>query len=135
MPERILIGNEGNEIVNLQSKETDFIINNDLVDDPDHVLRKNVVDIIMPVFKWANISVIGIVAFGIMTDIFLLIRIGDTYQRIVDGKVIMSLVGATTIQLGVLAVTIGGYLFPNRNSSGSRRGALARGTASRDSAR
>jgi hypothetical protein len=40
-------------------------------------------------------------------------------ERIIDSKVVMSLVGATTVQMGAILVTIASYLFPKngRNKS------------------
>jgi hypothetical protein len=99
------------------SRLNDFNINADLVDDPESALREYVVKLILPIFKWANGVVLGIVGVCLFVDVIMVAWGQGAYTRTVDRSVIMSLVGGTTIQLGILVVTIGGYLFPKRGSS------------------
>lgn len=90
-------------------------INSDLVDDPDYHLRDYVIKLVMPIFKWANGIVLAMVLVCLVVDIAMMVY-KENYVRIVDESVIISLVGSTTIQLGILVVTIGGYLFPKKIS-------------------
>ena len=39
-------------------------------------------------------------------------------ERLISGQVIMTIVGATTVQLGTLIITAAGYLFPKKGKGG-----------------
>ena len=82
--------------------------------------------------KWVAIAIVtafifvnGAVLWGIwqvfLTDIDLLTRSGSAFKasdRIVTTNLLISLVSATTVQLGALIVLIGKYLFPAPKNRG-----------------
>ncbi len=76
--------------------------------------------------RWVAIAIVmaflvvnGAVLFGVwsvfMTDVELLVRQTGGFtakDRLVTTELLMTLIGATTVQLGALIVLIGKYLFP-----------------------
>ena len=72
-------------------------------------------DLVVPAFVKANGLMLAVVAALVMLDefniAFHLITPGD---RIITEKVIMALLGATTVQVGAIAALIARYLFPSR---------------------
>jgi hypothetical protein len=79
----------------------------------DADLRKWMADRVIPAFLWANGLTLTALAFLVALDeiniAWHLIAAGD---RIITEKVIMALLGATTVQVGVIAAIIARYLFP-----------------------
>ena len=81
----------------------------------DAGLRKFVVTVVVVAFLAVN----GIVLLGIwlayLKDVDLLAAAGSNFKpsdRLVTTNLVMTIVGATTVQLGGLIVLIGKYLFP-----------------------
>jgi hypothetical protein len=70
---------------------------------------------VIPAFIKANILTLVALGLLVLLDEFNiawhLIAPGD---RIIGGQVIMALLGATTVQVGTIAVVIARYLFPGR---------------------
>lgn len=79
-------------------------------------LRKQVVKLIMPMFKLANIAVLVLVFVCLAVDVAMGV-IDVAHAPLVTREVLMALIGATTIQLGTLALGIGKFLFPDKQSS------------------
>jgi hypothetical protein len=83
----------------------------------DADLRKWMAERIMPTFLWTNL--LTLVAIGVLfiIDEFNVVRnIGTPRDRIITSQVIMALLGATTVQIGTIAVVIARYLFPGRRT-------------------
>lgn len=83
------------------------------VEPAEFELRKQVVQLVMPYFVKANVFVWAFLAVCLVMDV-VMAGGGVTHEPLVTTEVLMALLGATTVQLGVLAVTIGNYLFPSR---------------------
>jgi hypothetical protein len=70
---------------------------------------------VIPAFLKANgLTLIALALLVVLDEINLnlhLIALGD---RVITEKVIMALLGATTVQVGVIAALIARYLFPGR---------------------
>jgi hypothetical protein len=81
----------------------------------DAGLRKFVVGAIVVAFLIVNGGVLLGIWVAFRTDIELLTQSGSKFaaaDRLVTTNLLMTLVGATTVQLGALIVLIGKYLFP-----------------------
>jgi hypothetical protein len=78
-------------------------------------LREWVANNIVPALLWANGVVLGAVAVLAVVDEFniALNWIGPD-ARIINAQVIMTLLGATTVQVGAITFAIARYLFPGR---------------------
>jgi hypothetical protein len=83
------------------------------VEPAEFELRKEVVQLVMPYFLKANLFVWLFLVACLVIDVVMAWR-GVAHTPLVTMQVLMALLGATTVQLGVLAVTIGNYLFPSR---------------------
>jgi hypothetical protein len=83
------------------------------VEPAEFELRKQVVQLVMPYFIKANVFVWLFLVACLVIDVVMAWR-GVAHTPLVTMQVLMALLGATTVQLGVLAVTIGNYLFPSR---------------------
>ena len=70
---------------------------------------------VIPAFLKTNVATLGaITALAILDEVNIAwdwIAAGD---RIISAQVIMALLGATTVQVGAIAVLIARYLFPGR---------------------
>lgn len=81
----------------------------------DAGLRKLVAVAIVLAFLVVNGAVLWGIWIVFQTDIQLLTRPGSNFtaaDRLVTTNLLMTLVGATTVQLGALIVLMGKYLFP-----------------------
>jgi hypothetical protein len=71
--------------------------------------------VVVPAFLWANgLTLVAIALLAILDEFNIAwdwITAGD---RIISAQVIMTLLGATTVQVGAIAVLIARYLFPGR---------------------
>ena len=80
-------------------------------------MRTDVAKNIMKLFVTTNIFVLGLLLLIFSVDIYFtrinLIGAGD---RIVTENVLMALLGATTVQVGTIMVSISAYLFPRRQA-------------------
>jgi hypothetical protein len=80
-------------------------------------LREWVADKIVPAFLKANgvvLTAVGVLA--VLDEINIVVNWIAPADRIINAQVIMALLGATTVQIGALAVIIARYLFPGRPS-------------------
>ena len=76
-------------------------------------LREWMADRVVPAFLWANGMTLGAIAVMWLVDEINLARgIIAPSDRIIGSQVIMALLGATTVQVGTIAVIIARYLFP-----------------------
>ena len=88
----------------------------------DNQLRKQDADlrdwmarVVIPAFLWANGVTLGAVALlAVLDEVNIYWDLIAPDERIIGGQVIMTLLGATTVQVGAIAVAIAGYLFPRR---------------------
>jgi hypothetical protein len=79
-------------------------------------LRKFAAGVIIKVFAVVNIVILIAVAVAATADYYFIYQKAlIAKERLIDNRVIMSLVGATTVQLGAIMVTIYGYIFPRGN--------------------
>jgi hypothetical protein len=80
-------------------------------------LRDWMAKVVIPVFLWANGLTLGAIALLVGLDE---VNIGLDWiapgDRIISAQVIMAMLGATTVQVGAIAVLIARYLFPGRPS-------------------
>lgn len=86
-------------------------------------LRKSAADRVINIFLVSNLAILAAVILASACD-YLLIFKGTLHSddRLISGKVIMALIGATTVQLGTVMLTIYRYLFPGpaSKSTGGR---------------
>jgi hypothetical protein len=87
----------------------------------DHValqdanLRKWMVDRVVPAFLKANgLTLIALAVLVVLDEINIASHLIAPGDRIITEKVIMALLGATTVQVGAIAALIARYLFPSR---------------------
>ena len=65
------------------------------------------------IFAGTNLFVAGLVAFLAWLDLQLItVEMGYSKERLINHTVIMALIGATTVQVGIIAVSLFGSLFP-----------------------
>ncbi len=103
------------------NEEVDRVIGPRTFDDQlrkqDADLRDWMAKVVIPAFLKANVATLGAIALLVGLDEFNIawdwIAAGD---RIISAQVIMALLGATTVQVGAIAVVIARYLFPGRPS-------------------
>lgn len=80
----------------------------------DLQIRKNFATRVMFLFAIANVSVlIGLYVVFRQDGAQLAAHLVKPTERIIDGKVVMALLGATTIQLGTVIYTITRAIFPS----------------------
>jgi len=76
---------------------------------------------VVPIFKLANtVTLIALGFLVVLDEINIGFGLVSPSDRIVTSKVIMALLGATTVQLGSIAVIMAQYLFPGRAGRGER---------------
>jgi len=81
----------------------------------DIVARLIMVTVIAVIFYWLNSEVMQFVRYAFAEDVKLLTaKIITSENRVVTNNVIVSLVGATVVQVGAAIVVIVSYLFPKR---------------------
>lgn len=79
-------------------------------------MRKGFLERVTRLFIWTNASVVFLIGLALAIDVYLIShgylnpKEGD--QRLVGEKVLLALIGATTVQLGGIAYMISSYLFP-----------------------
>lgn len=72
------------------------------------------------IFYWLNDQVMSFVREAFAQDLKLLAAETITPEhRVITNNVVMSLVGATVVQVGAAIVVIVSYLFPKRNATGA----------------
>jgi spore maturation protein SpmA len=81
-------------------------------------LRRNLATTIMNTFLTINGTVLALVIIMYISDtVFLAKGIIQSSDRIIETKVIISIIGATTIQLGAIALALSQWLFPKNEAS------------------
>lgn len=81
-------------------------------------LRKMMTEEILPLFKVINKYVLAFVGVAILIDTALIgTGIIQAQQRLINSEVIMSLIGAATVQVGSIIFTISAYLFPKSKAN------------------
>ena len=81
----------------------------------DAALRRWMARFVIPAFIKANI--LTLIALGVLLvvdEVNIVMHLIAPGDRIIGGQVIMALLGATTVQVGTIAVVIARYLFPGR---------------------
>lgn len=81
----------------------------------EHGIRKDMARRISWLFLIGNLFVIIVISVSFYYDITLLQENKISSEgRLVDAKVLMALIGATTVQVGALMLSISGYFFKHR---------------------
>lgn len=79
----------------------------------DARVRAHVSYAIASAFVLANVLTLAGVAYMFHVDsLSLAAKVINAQERVITPPVVMSIIGATTVQLGALAFTMGKYLFP-----------------------
>jgi hypothetical protein len=95
-------------------------------------LRDFATNIITRVFTIANIVMLAAVAVASAADYYFIEqKFISPKERLIDSRVVMSLVGATTVQLGAIMVTIYRYIFPSSRGGISASSASQRNSGNR----
>jgi hypothetical protein len=85
-------------------------------------LRKSAADRVINIFLVANLAILAAVILASACDYLLVFKgISRADDRLISGKVVMTLIGATTVQLGTVMLTIYRYLFPGPVSKSTTR--------------
>lgn len=85
----------------------------------DAKLRREMAQHVMQTFVRANLATLGALGVLVFLDqINVSSHIIGPADRIITNQVIMALLGATTIQVGAIAVIIARYLFPSHSRDG-----------------
>jgi len=83
----------------------------------EHDLRERVTGKILDGFLRANLYMLAALGVVFVVDTALLAAgLQSADNRLIDAGVIKVLIGATVVEVGVLMVTIAGWLFPKRKS-------------------
>jgi hypothetical protein len=78
-------------------------------------LREWMANKVVPLFLKANRwTLIALGVLVLLDEINLAVHLMKPSDRIINAHVIMTLLGATTVQVGAIAATIARYLFPGR---------------------
>jgi hypothetical protein len=85
----------------------------------DAQLRQSMAGRIVRAFVQANaVMLAALGALVLLDEINILLRLVSPGDRIITPQVFMTLVGATTVQVGAIAAIIARYLFPGRVRDG-----------------
>jgi hypothetical protein len=101
--------------ISLKTLEASIPVNvADLIALSDADLRKIMARAVTAIFIKTNVVVLGVLIILVIMDIVMIYK-GTILpeQRLVDGDILMALVGATTVQLAAIMVAISNYLFPS----------------------
>jgi hypothetical protein len=72
---------------------------------------------VVPAFLWANgLTLAALAVLVVLDEVNIAAHLIAPGDRIITAKVIMTLLGATTVQVGAVAALIARYLFPGRPS-------------------
>jgi hypothetical protein len=83
----------------------------------DADLRKSMSDTILRVFRRANfVTLLALGALVILDEHNIRSGLIQPSDRIIDHQVFIALLGATTVQVGTIAVMMARYLFPGRSA-------------------
>ena len=81
----------------------------------DADLRKWMVDRVVPAFLKANgLTLIALAVLVVLDEINIASHLIAPGDRIITERVIMALLGSTTVQVGAIAALIARYLYPSR---------------------
>jgi hypothetical protein len=106
------MSDEGQNIVLKLEAGLSFRENLDL---QEWTLRKTIATTVMTTFLWVNCIVLAlIIGMYVVDTVFIANGKIQHNDRIIETKVIMSIIGATTIQLGAIAFALSQWLFPKK---------------------
>ena len=110
---------EGNGTrVSLVLKERDLNVDDEIAL-RELQLRISTAERILKLFTIANGFVLAFLIVLLVADwIFIGKGLATVEQRVVDKEVLMTLLGATTIQVGAIMFSISAYLFPKKQEGG-----------------
>lgn len=76
-------------------------------------LRNELARKIIKTFVAVNSAVLLlIIAFGVSDAVLVINKIINANERLITTQVLLTVIGATTVQLGAIAVTLSNWLFP-----------------------
>jgi hypothetical protein len=88
----------------------------DHIDVEELELRKTISKVIVGSFVFINLIVLIMISAIYAIDTFLIhSKTLDHDGRLVTSNVLLSIIGATTVQLGAIAIAISYWLFPKKN--------------------
>ena len=101
-------------VVSLNAASSDLSVTDQIaLQDAD--LRKWMADRVVPAFLKANgLTLAAVAVLVVLDEINVASHLIAPGDRIITEKVIMALLGATTVQVGAIAALIARYLFPSR---------------------
>jgi hypothetical protein len=101
-------------VVSLNAASSDLSVTDQIaLQDAD--LRKWMADLVVPAFLKANgLTLAAVAVLVVLDEINIASHLIAPGDRIITEKVIMALLGATTVQVGAIAALIARYLFPSR---------------------
>jgi hypothetical protein len=101
-------------VVSLNAASSDLSVTDQIaLQDAD--LRKWMADRVVPAFLKANgLTLAAVAVLVVLDEINIASHLIAPGDRIITEKVIMALLGATTVQVGAIAALIARYLFPSR---------------------
>jgi hypothetical protein len=106
---------DGKEVVAKLESQLSFRESLDL---KESELRREIASKVMSTFLTINGAVFLFVLLVFIADVFLIAKGRlSSADRSVDAKVIISIVGATTIQLGAIAFSLSQWLFPKHDKT------------------
>jgi hypothetical protein len=92
--------------------ESELTVRN-ILDLEEWKLRKETAKTIIRAFVVVNFSVLVLVLILYITDVFFIYTSKiDPSGRLINSNVIISIVGATTVQFGAVAIAVSNWLFP-----------------------
>jgi hypothetical protein len=101
------------------NQEVDEFTTADRIAIGDLEIRKNFANRVMLLFAIANVgALIGLAIVFRQDCVQLAEHLVKPDERIIDGRVIMALLGATTVQLGTVIYTITRAIFPSHGGHG-----------------
>jgi hypothetical protein len=111
------------EVLSLQKEEDRAGVRVYSVDEQikrsDARLRRWMAGRVVRVFVQANcVTLAALGVLVVLDEINVWLRLVGAGDRIITNQVVMTLLGATTVQVGVIAAIIARYLFPGRSGDG-----------------
>jgi len=98
----------------------DAVVSNmsDLVDLGELEMRQEAAGKIIDLFIRANLFVLAFIVILLVADWVIIWKSSqaDLSARLIDKDIVMALIGATTIQLGTIMVSLSRFLFPSQKS-------------------
>ena len=103
------------ETIDLGAESQDIDVNTHIALEELELRKKTVKDVV-DLFKKANFWVLAVTVGAVIADyVFIGTGLIEEENRLISEKVVMTLIGATTLQVGAIMISISTYLFPKKN--------------------